>query len=680
MEARAPRAAGADAPTPTWLRGSAGFSAAALPSPQREPSGGEGPFCPTFLLPHTAAFATEGAEGTEERGAHRIPGRRGPRRPWGQSRGESGVRAAARGGGTGREDRGGGAAGFLRPPTEPRAPRERPGMAPRTAAPPPARAAPQRQRCRIPSPAQPSPAQRGRPPAPSRGQRRQRGQARPGPSAGTRPAAPRSPRPPPSREGRRPGAPAAPWGRPDRDVRHRPGRPSPPPAPSPGPVPRCNADVPGATPRALPGASGDGRRPERVPCGCGRGRAAAGCGRWRQAGCPPLRPEPALTPRILPRLRGGAARAGTGTAARGRPRAAAGAGGGTCTHARRGREARDNPPASARPHRPAPGSPPRSAPAGADLVAYLRQVNPRQALPLRAPLRDPARRALRWTDGRMDRRTRPRRGQPRRRAGASQVRVPLARGGRRQGHAAPRRSAPGALRRSSRGGGRCGGAERGARRPRLGPPRRRQLRPSSAPPASARPRPRPRAAAPLAAAWSSRRLPRAAPRRGGLEQPGPPRPAARTAEPQPPARPPPPPRRRAAGPPPAAPGSGLRAAGRDQARAPARRRTRLRLPRHAGAGLRRRAPRAAAAPGAPHSPPGATALPRIRSGRGRRGRERCAQFELAIGPVDAPAEPSRGVGARPQLRSARLHPRGTQLPASCPCPAGPRARTAKPRF
>ncbi|XP_074400271.1 uncharacterized protein LOC113460340 [Zonotrichia albicollis] len=408
----------------------------------------------------------------------------------------------------------------------------------------------------------------------------------------------------------------------------------------------CRARLPSRY--LVPPGTGGGRSASPAGAAAAGPRRAAGAGGRRAArrSAPSRRSPPAS-------YRGSAAElpaAGTGTAARERPRAAAGAGGGTCTHARRGREARDNPPASARPHRPAPGSPPRSAPAGADLVAYLRQVNPRQALPLRTPLRDPARRALRWTDGRMDRRTWPRRGQPRRRAGASRVRVPLARGGRRQGHAAPRRSAPGALRRSSRGGGRCGGAERGARRPRLGPPRRRQLRPSSAPPASARPRPR--AAAPLAAAWSSRRLPRAAPRRGGLEQPGPPRPAARTAEPQPPARPPPPPRRRAAGPPPAGPGSGLRAAGRDQARAPARRRTRLRLPRHAGAGLRRRAPRAAAVPGAPHSPPGATALPRVRSGRGRRGRGRCADFELAICPVDAPAEPSRGVGARPQLRSA----------------------------
>ncbi|XP_027758564.1 basic proline-rich protein-like [Empidonax traillii] len=572
--ASAPGAGRADALTPTWLRGSAGSSAAALPSPQREPSGGERPSCPIFALPQTAVLVTETAKEMEgSTPASRDAGDRdGP---------QSYVCVAGRGAGTGRGEPQGSCslrhspASLSRGPGPAGAPRDgsahsgasaRLGSAAAPAVPrnrAAAAAAARRGggggRSSTGGPA-PSPAPQHPQPSPTRAAAgavpRAEAAARPGPSVGCppcrsapSPALPAADALPGGASLRccrcrcpRTGAPAAPRARPALAVRHPPGRPPPPRPPGRygGAMQMCQA----RPPPALPGASGDGRRPERVPCGCGRGRAPAGCGRWRQAGCPPLRPEPALTTRILPRLRGGAARGrggqgGPGTAPRG------GSGGRRHMHTRVGggggrgaaRPHQPAEPARIVPHRPAPGSPPHSAPAGADLAVYLRQVNPRQALPLRALLRDPcagrcAGRSDGRTVGRRDGRTWPGRGQPRRRAGASRVRVPLTRGGRWQGHAAPRRSAPGALRRSSRGGG----AGRGARRPRLGPPRRRLLRPSSAPPASARPRPRPRAAAPLAAAWSSRRLPRAAPRRGGLEQPGPPRPAARTAEPQPPGR------------------------------------------------------------------------------------------------------------------------------------------------
>ncbi|XP_037251777.1 artemin-like [Falco rusticolus] len=121
-------------------------------------------------------------------------------------------------------------------------------------------------------------------------------------------------------------------------------------------------------------------------------------------------------------------------------------------------------------------------------------------------------------------------------SGAAAQRAGAAGGRAMRLRAAP---APGALRRSSRGAGRCGGAGRGARCPRLAPARPPLLllllRPSSAPPATARPQPR--AAAPLAAAWRQPPPP-PQPRRAGAgwRSRAPPRPAARTAEPQPPGR------------------------------------------------------------------------------------------------------------------------------------------------
>lgn len=325
---------------------------------------------------------------------------------------------------------------------------------------------------------------------------------------------------------------------------------------------------------------GEGRRPERFPCRCGR--APAGSGLWRQAGWPPLRPVPALTSRILERLRGGGCprpgRAGQpartapcGAAARLRRRAAAGSahahthrrrqagGGGTA----RGTQRRSPPSPLASPRR---GQPAPRPPAG-DLAVYLRQVNPSKALPLRVPLRNPARRgaAAGRTEGRAGGQTRERGARPRS-ASPPGRRLP-GRGRRSYSGAAgggAMRAAPGALRRSSRGAGRCGGAGRGARCPRLAPPRL-LLRPFSAPPAAAWPRPQ--AAAPLAAAWREPPPPprRAVPCRAGAgwRSRAPPRPAARTAEPQPghradvsPGRPPP--RRARSSAPPGGTGHGQR--------------------------------------------------------------------------------------------------------------------------
>lgn len=427
---------------------------------------------------------------------------------------------------------------------------------------------------------------------------------------------------------------------------------------------------------------GEGRRPERFPCRCGRGRAPAGSGVWRQAGWPPLRPVPALTSRILERLRGGGGgcprpgRAGQpartapcGAAARLRRRAAAGSAH-AHTHGRRrrrraggggrarGTQRRSPPSPLASPRR---GQPAPRPPAG-DLAVYLRQVNPRNALPLRAPLRNPARRgaAAGRTEGRADGRTGTGRGARPRSAPPPGRRLPrgggrgdLGRGGggarSYSGAAAQRAGAAGGRAMRLRAGARSGGAAaapgaaagqggvRGARgSPLRGgcccccahPPRRR-LPPGPGPsPSPGQPR-----RSLQHGGSSSRRLPRAAPcraapgRAGGAGRlPAPPharlsrsRPAAaqtcRRAAP------------RRAGPRSAPLGSA--------GRAPAGRRTHLRLPRRAGAGLRWRGPSAAADPRAPPprpAPPsgaprgrgtGAGGVWRSRAGLGGGGDRRC---------------------------------------------------------